>query len=101
MGEPGGRATQARPSGRLGLSAGEARRMTRRRGISLIEVLVVIHGTAILLGLAVYLIEALVSSERLGQAELLEARRLANLSDEFRRDVRAARQADRVAVESK
>jgi hypothetical protein len=62
----------------------------KRRGVSLIELIVVIGVETMLLSLAVTTIATLIATERNGRRGLEQAAALDALRDEFRRDVRLA-----------
>lgn len=64
--------------------------MTRRRGFSLVELLVVLSMMAIVLVLCVGLIHTLLRLDRAARAQVAEDADLSRLAREFRRDVRAA-----------
>ena len=63
---------------------------TRRRGFSLVELLVVMTGVAAALGLCIGLIHMLTRLDRASRAHLAETSALARLADQFRADVRAS-----------
>ncbi len=69
------------------------RRRPTRRGHSLIELIVVMGGVVILLGLCAGLIHTLLRLDRGGRDSVHDTATLAGLSRRFRQDVRAARDA--------
>jgi prepilin-type N-terminal cleavage/methylation domain-containing protein len=66
--------------------------MNRRRGYSLIEMLVVMATTAAMLGIALGLLHLLIRLEHGSREEVRQRTTLHRLADRFRRDVHAARQ---------
>jgi prepilin-type N-terminal cleavage/methylation domain-containing protein len=71
--------------------------MRRRRGFTLIEVIVVMMAGALVLGLCVGLIHLLVGLDRAGRAHMNERTAVARLAQTFRDDVRAAVAAEPAA----
>jgi len=71
--------------------------MNRRRGYSLIEILVVIATGAAMMGVALGLLGMLIRLEQASRREVQEETVMNRLADQFRRDVHAA---DRLAVAS-
>ncbi len=69
---------------------------TRRRGFSLVEMVVVISAMAVILGMCVGLIHALLTLDRIGRAHLAEVAARGRLARQFRQDVRAASRAEPV-----
>jgi prepilin-type N-terminal cleavage/methylation domain-containing protein len=67
--------------------------MNRRRGFSLIEMLVVITIGATLSGIAVLMLHALLRSHNTGREHLEYARTINRLAEQFRADVHAMQQA--------
>ena len=61
-----------------------------RRGVSLIEMLVVIAVSTVLLGVAVSVLNLLMRAERSGREHVNRTATVARLADQFRSDVRAA-----------
>lgn len=64
--------------------------MTRRRGSTLIEVITLMIGVAVMLGLAITSIQALVTIERSNRKEAATALKIDRLADSFRRDLHRA-----------
>jgi len=64
--------------------------MSRRRGISLIEMIAVIGVGAVMMGLAVTLLYGLLRAEGSGREHVRQSSVLGRLADQFRRDVHAA-----------
>jgi hypothetical protein len=64
--------------------------MTRRRGVSLLEVVTVIGISAALMGIAVGLLHTLMRAEETSRDLIVERAAKSRLADQFRRDVRAA-----------
>ncbi|MCE5267325.1 MAG: hypothetical protein LLG00_05515 [Planctomycetaceae bacterium] len=64
--------------------------MSRRTGYSLIEMVVVMTSGAVLTGIAITLLCALLRAEGAGRASVERAASLDRLTDQFRRDVHAA-----------
>jgi prepilin-type N-terminal cleavage/methylation domain-containing protein len=64
-----------------------------RRGFTLIEMIAAISISAVLTGIAMSLLVVLLQVERTGRAHVEENRTIYDLSDQFRRDVRAAERA--------
>jgi prepilin-type N-terminal cleavage/methylation domain-containing protein len=69
----------------------------KRRGYSLIEMIVVLTVGATMLGIAVTMLGALMQAERNGRAHIGQNATLNRLADQFRRDVRGAK--GKLAVE--
>jgi len=70
-----------------------ARRRPRRRGASLIELVVIVGSVAVVLGLCAVLIHGLLKLDRSGRAAVDDTTTLARLARRFRQDVRAAAKA--------
>jgi type II secretory pathway component PulJ len=64
--------------------------MTSRRGVSLIEVLVVITTGTIIVGLVVGMLRSLVVAYRASEGHLVRSEAVGRLSESFRTDVRSA-----------
>ena len=62
----------------------------RRRGSSLLEILVLLGTTALMLGLCAALIQVLLRVDRAGRADYVEASEASRLALAFRADVRSA-----------
>jgi prepilin-type N-terminal cleavage/methylation domain-containing protein len=67
-----------------------------RRGYTLIEMIVVMSAMAVILGMCVGLIQALLKLDRIGRAHLAEVTARGRLARQFRQDVRAASRAEPV-----
>ena len=70
--------------------------MNRRRGYSLVEVIVVMATASVLLGLTVTLLYTLFRAERGGRDQVRHYTALGRLAEQFRRDVHAATAADAI-----
>jgi Tfp pilus assembly protein FimT len=70
-----------------------------RHGKSLIEMLVVIAAMSVVLGFVAQTLHALMRAERAGTQSLAESLNRSRLARQFRQDVHAARQAERMAAE--
>ena len=64
--------------------------MTGRRGMTLIELLVAMAVASTILGVAVGLVYTLLEADRAAQRQVRFSNASARLSEQFRRDVRAA-----------
>lgn len=64
--------------------------MTRRRGVSLIEMIAAMGAAAVMLGVAVTLLYALLRTEGSARDHIRQGNALELLADQFRRDVHAA-----------
>ena len=73
------------------------RRSPRRRGYSLVEMLVVMTCLSVLLAISTMLIRTLIRAEASGRREVDEHLGLSRLAEAFRRDVHAAVEAKRTA----
>jgi prepilin-type N-terminal cleavage/methylation domain-containing protein len=80
------------PTLRVGTFAADAprRRGPPRRGVSLVEMIVVITVGSALVGIAVTMLAALMRAENRGQGRAAETASLIRLADQFRRDAHAA-----------
>lgn len=74
--------------------------MSGRRGFSLLEILVVMAGMSMVLGVCISLIYGLLRMERSGRAILAEGQVTARMARDFRRDLRAAQSVDLGSVAS-
>lgn len=70
-----------------------ALRRPRRRGASLIELMVIVGSVSVVLGLCAVLIHGLLKLDRSGRAAVDDTTTLARLARRFRQDVRAAAKA--------
>lgn len=64
--------------------------MTRRRGLTLIELLVAMAGASAILGMAVAMVYTLLEADRAGRQRMHVGESLGRLAEQFRRDVHAA-----------
>jgi len=71
--------------------------MTRRRGLTLIELLVAMAGTSVILGMAVALVYTLLGADRAARQRMHVGESLARLAEQFRSDVHAAKAVAPVA----
>lgn len=69
------------------------RRVRRRPGVSLVEVLIVIAAGGLVLGVTASLLHAAIRAEQGGRARMLEGQALADLARALRDDIHAARDA--------
>jgi type II secretory pathway component PulJ len=67
---------------------------TRRRGFSLVELLLVISSLTVLLGICVGLIHSLLRLDRIARTNLAESATIGRLARQFRQDVHAAERID-------
>jgi hypothetical protein len=75
------------------------RTKVKRRGFSIIEVLLVVGAVALLLGLCSGLLHVLLRLDRTGRAHAVETATVGRLARQYRQDVRAAIRARSVAGE--
>ncbi len=75
-------------------------RKANRAGYALVELLVVISVNSVLMAVAVAALGSMLGSERQGQRHCEQTTNLMRMTDQFRQDVAAAREATAVAVES-
>ena len=71
--------------------------MNRRRGVSLIELIVVLGIGAVMMGVCVTLLYAVLRTDGVGREHVRHSIVLARLADQFRRDVHAAKTVTGVA----
>jgi type II secretory pathway pseudopilin PulG len=65
----------------------------RRNGFSLIEILMVMGGVSLLMGLCAGLLHVMLRVDRTGRSHLVETTTIGRLAQQYRRDVHAARLA--------